>query len=128
MWFFLSFKTITLPRMLTTVKKSETCHFFFLLFFVIALSPLLPETEIDLPPLRREVCLYNKSLHRCNWPQGDIYYKPKMQFKNFYFWNWILWVVVFRLQLFLLVMGVFHKFCWWVVGVKNMHLPTPPHI
>jgi hypothetical protein len=64
-WFFLSFNTITAaftpPRMLTTVKKSETCHVFFSLslslslsrFFVIALSPLSPETEIDLPALRR---------------------------------------------------------------------------
>ena len=24
-------------------------------------------------------------------------------------------------------MGVFHNFSWWVVGVKNMCLPTPPH-
>jgi hypothetical protein len=61
-WFFLSFKTITatftLPRMLITIKKSETCHVFSLSlslshFFVIALSPLSPKTEIDLPPLRR---------------------------------------------------------------------------
>ena len=53
----ISFKTITAaftpPRMLTTVKKSETCHVFVLIFFVIALSPLSLETEIDLPPLRR---------------------------------------------------------------------------
>jgi hypothetical protein len=27
---------------------------------------------------------------------------------------------------FLLVMGVFHNFFWWVVGVKNM-CPPPTH-
>jgi len=68
--------------------------------------------------------IHDKSLHRCNWQQGDIYYKPKTRFKNCDFWNWILWVVVFRLRIFLL--GVFHTFFWWVVGVKNMCLLTPP--
>jgi phage pi2 protein 07 len=58
-----------------------------------------------------------------SWQQGDIYYKPNTWFKN-----WILWVLVFRLQFFLLVTGVFHNFFWWVVGVKNICLPTPPHI
>ena len=126
MWLFLRFKTITAtftpPRMLTTVEKTEMSR-----FFVTPLSPLSP--EIDFPPLRRGVCytikIHDKSLHRCNWQQGDIYYKPKTRFKNFYFWNWILWVVVFRLQFCLLVMGVFHNFFWWVVGVKNMCLQTP---
>jgi hypothetical protein len=28
---------------------------------------------------------------------------------------------------FLLVMGVFHNFFWWVVGVKNMCPPPPTH-
>ena len=56
-----------------------------------------------------------------SWQQGDIYYKPNTWFKN-----WILWVLVFRLQFFLLVTGVFHNFFWWVVGVKNMCLP-PSH-
>ena len=37
---------------------------------------------------------------RVVWQQGDIYYKPKTRFKNCNIWNWILWVVVFRLQFF----------------------------
>ena len=64
---------------------------------------------------------------RVVWQQGDIYYKPKTRFKNCNIWNWILWVVVFRLQFcfigdggllqfFLLVMGIFHNFFYWWWG------------
>jgi hypothetical protein len=47
-----------------------------------------------------QVCVWSSLIDkfRVVWKQGDIYNKPKTRFKNCNIWNWILWVVVFRLQ------------------------------
>ena len=66
--------------------------------------------------------IHDKSLHRCNWQQGDIYYKPKTWFKNCDFWNWNFMGYKFLYWWW----GSFTIFFGWVVGVKNMCIQTPP--